>query len=98
MLWGSETWPVKEEHLIRLGRNDAIWSGGQGTGFLLWNLVDCDTTKKYLQNRRLPWFSHLDSLWPNKCRKFGIGGSLAKTYIQVIRKDQEEWKVSKETN
>ena len=86
MLYASETWPVKEEDLSRLERND--------NSMLRWmcrvKLSDHVSSKDLrcrlrlvsvralIQSRRLSWFGHVERMdddnWVSKCRSYAVEG------------------------
>ena len=87
MLSGNETWPVKEEDVIRLKRSDArmvIWiSNGRPDDRIsaeeLRTRLKLKNMREYLWDRKLQWFGHLESMeesaWSSKCRTFKSSGS-----------------------
>ena len=86
MLYGSETWPVKEERVNRLERHDAEmvrWMYNVTAEDKI-SIEDLKTRLKLksrgecLQDTRLQWFGDLermdDSAWSSKCRTFKVSG------------------------
>ena len=86
MLYGCETWPVKEEDMKRLESNDnrmIRWMYGvslreQIPSHDLRNRLSLSSIQECVQIKRLEWFGHLermeDTAWANKCRDLQING------------------------
>ena len=70
MLYASETWPVKEEDLIRLEKNDArivrwvcnVRSEDSISAEELRTRLKLKSTRECFQNRRLQWSDHLERM------------------------------------
>ena len=110
ILYGSEAWPVIDENVIRLERNDAnmiTWmcnvrhedrtSAGE-----LRSRLKLKKMREFSQDRG---FGHLErteqNAWSSKCRTFKARGSFPrgrarKTWNEIIRSDLKERKVRKD--
>ena len=87
MLYGSETWAVKEEDLDRLDRNDMRmirWmcntslKDRKSSGELR-SRLGIHSIRDVIQARRLRWFGHLERMegdnWVSKCRDLVVPGT-----------------------
>lgn len=111
-LCGSETWPFKEDDVIRVEKNDAmtfrlqcnIRSEEIISALERWNRLELNTVGECFQNRRLRLFVHLEKLEEisqpsSNCQKREVGSSIASAQL---RKKQSEvmkgiWKNEKST-
>ena len=87
MLYGNQTWPAKEEDVIKLERNDprmATWMRNVRHEEMIFaeelrTRLNLKSMRKYSQRRRLQWFGHLERMkeiaWPSKCSTFKVSGS-----------------------
>jgi len=86
MLYGSETWPVKEEDVVRLERNDMRmirWMCGvslsdRHSSQALRARLGLASIRESLQSRRLRWFGHVERMgesnWVSKSRTYQVEG------------------------
>ena len=90
MLYGSETWPIKEDELRKLESNEnrmVRWMCGVSIDK---RIQSSDLRKRLgiqcirdeIQRKRLQWFGHLERMdendWPSKCRRITLDGVLPK--------------------
>ena len=87
MLYGKETWPVKEEDVNRLERNDVTmvrWMCKVMAEDMIFadeprTRLKLKSRREFLQDRREQWFGYLermrDGTWSSKCRTFKFSGS-----------------------
>ena len=87
MLYGSETWAVKEEDLDRLDRNDMRMIRWMCNTSLkdrkssdeLRSRLGIHSIRDAIQARRLKWFGHLERMegdnWVSKCRDLVVPGA-----------------------
>ena len=90
MLYASETWPLKEEDLTRLERNDASmirWMcrtrlSDHIPSRVLRERMSLVSIRELIQTKRLRWFGHVERMdadnWVSKCRSFMVEGSLGR--------------------
>ena len=90
MLYGSETWPLKEDDLKRLERNDnrmTRWMCGvtlqqKISSSEIRNRLQLCSIRECVKRRRLEWFGHLERMeigtWASRCRNIEIEGSVPK--------------------
>ena len=82
MLYGNETWPVKEEDVNRLERNDVkmvrwmckVMAEDKIFAEELRTRLKLKSRREFLQDGRVQWFGYLermhDGTWSSKCRTF----------------------------
>lgn len=87
MLYGSETWAVKEEDLVRLERNDMrmirwmcnVSLRDRESSDELRSRLGIHNIRDVVQTRRLRWFGHLERMeednWVSKCRGMVVEGT-----------------------
>ena len=109
ILVASETWSTKEEDVIRLERNNArmvrymcnIRPEDRIFAEELRTRLKLKSMRKYLQDRKLHCFGHLERMEANasssKCRTFKVSGSFPigqprNTWNEVSRSDLKERK------
>ena len=98
---------IQKEDVIRLERNDArivrltcnVRPEDSISAGELKTRLKSKSVRKCLQDRRLQWYSHLESAWSSKYRTFQVSSSLLrgrprKTQNEVIRNDLKEMRVS----
>ena len=90
MLYASETWPLKEEDLSRLERNDASmirWMcrtrlSDNISSKVLRGRMGLVSIRELIQAKRLRWFGHVERMdienWVSKCRSYVVEGDVAK--------------------
>ena len=90
MLYASETWPLKEEDLARLERNDAsmvrwmcrVKLNDHIPSRVLRDRLRLVSVRELIQTKRLSWFGHLermdDNNWVSKCRHCVVDGRSVK--------------------
>ena len=90
LLYGSETWPIKEEDLKRLESNDnrmTRWMCGVSLSqhipsSELRSRLNLRSIRDCIQQRRLEWFGHIkrmgDEAWPSRCRNVIVEGVMGK--------------------
>ena len=86
MLYGSETWPVKEVDTVRLHRTDMRmirWMAGvkltdRTTTSQLLLKVGLSPIRDLMQQRRLRWYGHVERMeddnWVKRCRSLSVEG------------------------
>ena len=90
MLYASEMWPLKEEDLARLERNDAsmvrwmcrVKLNDHIPSRVLRDRLRLVSVRELIQTKRLSWFGHLermdDNNWVSKCRHCVVDGRSVK--------------------
>ena len=97
MLYGSETWPVKEEDACRLQRTEmqmVRWMGNvsdRRPSEERRNRLGIKSISGVIQQICLRWFGHIERMdndnWVSKCRKFEVAG----IYVSHIRALVAQW-------
>ena len=99
MLCGSETWPVKEEDMIRLERNDTRMVGRMSimrsenriSAENLRSRLKLSSVRECFQEKRLQWFHPLERMeknaWSSNCRIFKVSDSFPR---RLLRKTWNE--------
>ena len=87
MLYGSETWPVKEEDVCRLERTEMqmvrwmcnVSLSDRRPSEELRNRLGIESISCVMRQMRLRWFGHIERMdnnnWVGKCRSFEVDGA-----------------------